>query len=47
VPELTGHLTNEGALVATSTPDEFREYIQSEIARWRKIISDSGVERAS
>ncbi len=46
-PELTGHLANEGALVATSTPDEFRQYIKSEITRWRKIITDAGVERAS
>jgi tripartite-type tricarboxylate transporter receptor subunit TctC len=46
-PELTGHLSNEGALVATSTPDEFREYVQSEIAHWQKIITDLGFERAS
>ena len=46
-PELIGHLTNEGALPATSTPEEFRDYIKSEIARWRKIIVDAGIERAS
>jgi tripartite-type tricarboxylate transporter receptor subunit TctC len=46
-PELSRHLTNEGALVATSTPGEFREYIKSEITRWRKIITDAGIERAT
>ena len=46
-PELIGHLTNEGALPATSTPEEFRDYIKSEITRWRKVIVDAGIERAS
>jgi tripartite-type tricarboxylate transporter receptor subunit TctC len=46
-PELTRHLTNEGALATRSSPDEFRAYMKSEIARWRKVIEDAGIPRAS
>jgi tripartite-type tricarboxylate transporter receptor subunit TctC len=46
-PELVSHLTNEGALVASSTPGEFSDFMQSEIARWRKIIMEAKIERAS
>ena len=46
-PELATYLTNEGALAKRSSPEEFRAYIKSEIARWRKVITDAGIPRAS
>jgi tripartite-type tricarboxylate transporter receptor subunit TctC len=46
-PELASYLTNEGALATRSSPEEFRAYIKSEIARWRKVITDVGIPRAS
>lgn len=45
--EMVNHLNNEGALATTSTPGEFSDYMKSEIARWRKIITDARIERAS
>ncbi|MCC6887067.1 MAG: tripartite tricarboxylate transporter substrate binding protein [Hyphomicrobiales bacterium] len=46
-PELSKHLTNEGALATRSSPEEFQSHIKAEIARWRKVIIDAGIPRAS
>jgi tripartite-type tricarboxylate transporter receptor subunit TctC len=46
-PELTKYLVNDGALAMRSSPEEFRSYIKSEIARWRKVIDDAGIPHAS
>jgi len=46
-PDLASYLTNEGALATRSTPEEFRAYMKSEIARWRQVINDAGIPRAS
>jgi tripartite-type tricarboxylate transporter receptor subunit TctC len=46
-PDLASYLTNEGALAMRSSPEEFRAYMKSEIARWRKVITDAGIPRAS
>jgi len=42
-PELTKYLVNEGAIATRSTPEEFRSYMKSEIARWRQVINDAGI----
>jgi tripartite-type tricarboxylate transporter receptor subunit TctC len=46
-PELAKYLANEGALATRSSPEEFRAYMKSEIARWRQVINDAGIPRAS
>jgi tripartite-type tricarboxylate transporter receptor subunit TctC len=46
-PDLLSYLNNEGALAETSSPQQLRDYMKSEIARWRKIIVDAGIEHAS
>jgi tripartite-type tricarboxylate transporter receptor subunit TctC len=45
-PDLLEYLNNEGALPTRSSPDEFRLYIQQEIARWKEVITAAGIERA-
>jgi tripartite-type tricarboxylate transporter receptor subunit TctC len=46
-PDLTKYLTNEGALAEKSTPAQFTAFMKAEIERWRKIITESGIPRAS
>jgi tripartite-type tricarboxylate transporter receptor subunit TctC len=46
-PDLAKYLTNEGALAEKSTPAQFTAFMKAEIERWRKIIIDSGIQRAS
>jgi tripartite-type tricarboxylate transporter receptor subunit TctC len=46
-PELSTYLSNEGALATRSSPEEFQSHIKAEIARWRKVIIDAGIPRAS
>jgi tripartite-type tricarboxylate transporter receptor subunit TctC len=46
-PDLLKYLNNEGALAESSTPQQLHDYIKNEIVRWRKIIADAGIERAS
>lgn len=43
-PEINKQLTNLGVDVATSTPDEFRAYIKSEIPKWAEIVKASGAK---
>jgi tripartite-type tricarboxylate transporter receptor subunit TctC len=33
-----------GMVPATSTPDELREWIRNELARWTKIVRDAGIQ---
>jgi tripartite-type tricarboxylate transporter receptor subunit TctC len=35
---------NLGAEAASSSPDQFAAFIQSEIAKWGKVIKDAGIE---
>jgi tripartite-type tricarboxylate transporter receptor subunit TctC len=37
-------LSTEGAVIVTNTPDQFSAYIKSEIARWAKVVKDSGMK---
>ena len=40
--EVKERLASQGAMVVTSTPNEFAAYIKSEIAKWAHIVSASG-----
>jgi tripartite-type tricarboxylate transporter receptor subunit TctC len=43
-PDLRQRLASQGAEPLTSTPDEFGNYLRSEIAKWAKVVKDSGMK---
>jgi tripartite-type tricarboxylate transporter receptor subunit TctC len=43
-PGVRKALTDLGVDVASSTPEEFRAYIKSEIPKWAKIVQASGAK---
>jgi len=42
-PGVVSKLSTQGAMLVGDTPDQFREYIASETAKWAKVIKDAGV----
>jgi tripartite-type tricarboxylate transporter receptor subunit TctC len=42
-PEIVERLAAQGAAPLTSTPEQTRATIQSEVAKWRKVIQASGI----
>jgi tripartite-type tricarboxylate transporter receptor subunit TctC len=42
LPDVQARLTADGAQVISSAPDQFADYIRSEIGRFAKIVKDSG-----
>jgi len=42
-PELRARLADQGFEPVGNSPEEFGEYIKSEIAKWRKVIRDAGI----
>lgn len=45
-PDIQKRLTDDGAQVMTSTPAAFGSLIRMEIARWRKLVKDNGINPA-
>jgi len=43
-PGVTQKLADQGLTVAGDTPEHFRGFIETEIAKWAKVIKDAGVE---
>ena len=43
LPEIQPRLDNEGARFTCNTPDELAAFQKSEIAKWSKVINESGV----
>ena len=43
-PDLRQRLASQGAEPLTSTPDEFGNYLRSEIAKWAKVVKESGMK---
>lgn len=43
LPEVRERMTGVGAEPVGSTPEEFAAYIKSEVAKWAKVIKESGV----
>ena len=41
--EMRERLINQGAEPVTNTPEQFTAYIKSEIAKWAKIVRDTGI----
>ena len=42
-PEMRDRLVSQGAEPQTNTPEQFAAYIKSEIAKWAKIVRDTGI----
>jgi len=42
-PEMLERLANEGADVIASTPEAFALYMKQEVAKWAKVVKESGV----
>jgi tripartite-type tricarboxylate transporter receptor subunit TctC len=45
-PAVKEKLASQGAELVGDTPEHFRSFIDTEIARWAKVIKDAGVETA-
>lgn len=43
-PELQKKLSDQGADVAGSTPEQFAKLVRDEMARWGKVVKDSGAK---
>ena len=44
MPEVRARLVELGSVMVGSTPDEFRSRMQSDAAKWRRVIRDAGVK---
>ena len=44
-PDMRERLQRQGAEPQSNTPEEFSAYIKSEIAKWAKIVRDTGIAR--
>ena len=42
-PELRAALSNAGADPSGTTPEQYTEFVQSEIAKWGKVIKAAGI----
>jgi tripartite-type tricarboxylate transporter receptor subunit TctC len=42
-PDLTTRFTEQGADIIASTPAEFAGHIKAELARWAKVVKESGI----
>lgn len=42
--DMSERLATDGAEAVGSTPEEFRQYLASEITRWRKVVKESGIK---
>jgi tripartite-type tricarboxylate transporter receptor subunit TctC len=42
-PQLTQRYATEGAEPVPMSPPEFTRYVQEEVTRWRKVVSDAGL----
>jgi tripartite-type tricarboxylate transporter receptor subunit TctC len=42
--ELIARLTPDGGQPVGSTPEQFRQFIATDIARWRKVVNDAGIK---
>jgi tripartite-type tricarboxylate transporter receptor subunit TctC len=43
-PELVSHLRNEGAEIAGGSPEDFKAFLQAEIAKWGPIVRAAGAQ---
>jgi tripartite-type tricarboxylate transporter receptor subunit TctC len=43
-PDLKAKLVDQGIVAVGSTPEEYRVFVNDEIIRWRKVITDAGIK---
>lgn len=43
-PDVTQNLLKQGVEVITSTPDEFAQFIKSEIAKFARVVAASSAQ---
>jgi tripartite-type tricarboxylate transporter receptor subunit TctC len=43
-PDVAAKLSSQGAILEPQTPEQFRAFIASEIAKWAKVIKAAGVK---
>jgi tripartite-type tricarboxylate transporter receptor subunit TctC len=43
-PALKDKLVEQGIVAVGSSPEEFRGFVEEEIGRWRKVITDAGIK---
>ena len=43
MPDVQKLLQLEGGLVSPSTPEEFAEFLRADVARWAKIVKQTGI----
>jgi tripartite-type tricarboxylate transporter receptor subunit TctC len=43
IPEVQKLLQTEGGSVSPSTPEEFEEFLRADVARWTKIVKQTGI----
>jgi tripartite-type tricarboxylate transporter receptor subunit TctC len=43
LPEVRTQLAGQGLIVQTSSPEELGALVRSDLARWRKVISDARI----
>jgi tripartite-type tricarboxylate transporter receptor subunit TctC len=42
-PEISKAMDDRGATVVASTPEEFSSIVAADLARWSKVIRESGI----
>ena len=42
-PSVVARLLEVGGVPAPGTPEEFGDFIASEVVKWRKVIQDAGI----
>jgi tripartite-type tricarboxylate transporter receptor subunit TctC len=42
-PDVAAKLSSQGAILEPQTPEQFRAFIASEIAKWAKVIKAAGI----
>jgi tripartite-type tricarboxylate transporter receptor subunit TctC len=45
-PETQARFESEGTLPATTTPEEFAQYLKQEVEKWGRIVKQHGIKAA-